>query len=213
MMYVFTPEKPRRLAGRNFCLTISYFLKKMVSPVRKLNNQHGAVLLMVLVSVTLLGLMAGIAGSSWQTIMQRSKEVDLIWKGNQIRRAIGSYYELSSGKGVPLKKFPESLDDLLLDPRSLEVTKHLRHLYPDPLTAEEWEIINAPNNRGIMGVRSRSTRTPMKQADFLEENKSFIGQQTYQGWTFIYLPKKRQQKVQQQSTKAQSTPAGGIPTN
>jgi len=68
-----------------------------------LNNQQGAILLMVLITVALMGLMAGIAGSSWQTIVQRAKEADLLWKGNQIRQAIGSYYEASQVGGAAPK--------------------------------------------------------------------------------------------------------------
>lgn len=173
-----------------------------------LHNQRGAILLMLLVSVSLLGLMAGIAGSSWQTIMQRSKEADLLWKGNQIRKAIGSYYEFSSSKGAKLNKFPESFEDLLQDSRALETTRYLRQLYRDPMTGEEWESIKAPNGGGIMGVRSTSEQKPMKQYGFSDENKKFIAQKTYQSWTFIYIPQKKQQ-----NTKVQPAQSGGISTN
>lgn len=190
MMYAFTPEKLRRLAGRNFCLAISYSLQKMIILKRQLNNQHGAVLLMVLVSVALLGLMAGVAGSSWQTIVQRAKEADLLWKGNQIRRAIGSYYETSHAGGAAPKSFPSKLDFLIKDPRFLEIKRHLRHLYPDPMTGGDWEIIQDPSGR-VMGVRSSSDKKPFKLDNFIEENKSFAGQQSYHDWQFVYQPKKQ----------------------
>ncbi len=156
----------------------------------QLNDQRGAVLLMVLVSVTLLGLLAGIAGSSWQTIMQRAKEADLLWKGNQIRRAIGSYYNTSLSQGSAPKVFPSALKDLIRDPRSLEIRSYLRRLYLDPMTGEEWEPIKDPSGR-IMGVRSRSDKVPFKQDDFTEENKSFSGQQSYHDWQFVIQPKKK----------------------
>jgi len=175
----------------------------------QVHSQRGAVLLMVLVSVTLLGLMAGIAGSSWRTIVQRSKEADLLWKGNQIRQAIGRYYEFSGSgtdtkaksTGKAMNKFPATLEDLLEDPRALEVTRYLRRLYPDPMTGEDWELIASPESDGIMGVISSSDKEPFKQSDFAEENKGFAGQKSYRGWQFVYQP------VKKSSTQKSSTPA------
>lgn len=172
--------------------------------ISQLNNQSGAVLLMVLVSVSLLGLMAGIAGSSWQTYMQKSKEADLLWKGNQIRDAIGRYYEfegvgtkiIGKSKTTKKKSFPQSLDDLLEDPRVLQTTRHLRRLYPDPMTGEDWELISSPQGGGVMGVRSPSTLKPFKQYGFSEDNKSFTVQLEYSGWSFIYSLKKKQKTAQ-----------------
>ena len=153
------------------------------------NSQRGAVLLMALVAITLLGLMAGIAGSSWQTIVQRAKEADLLWKGNQIRRAIGSYYNTSHAQGAAPKVFPSKLDFLIKDPRFLETKRHLRRLYVDPMTGGDWEVIKGPSGR-IMGVRSSSVKVPFKQDDFTEENESFVGQQSYHDWQFVFQPKK-----------------------
>ena len=156
----------------------------------QLTNQDGAVLLMVLISVTLLGLLAGIAGSSWKTIVQQAKEADLLWKGNQLRRAIGSYYHTSLSQSAAPKALPSLLEHLVQDPRSLETKHHLRRLYSDPMTGEDWEIIKDPSGR-IMGVRSSSDNVPFKQNNFLEENKNFAGQQSYRGWQFIYQPEKK----------------------
>ena len=171
---------------------IRCWLHTFLPPIKKTSrrhtvNQRGAVLLMVLISVTLLGLMSGIAGSSWQTIVQRNKEVDLLWKGNAIRQAIESYYHFSSLKGTELKQYPPSLEDLLQDPRALEITRHLRRLYPDPLNNDDWELIPAPGG-GIMGVKSTVDQTPFKQNGFAEQNKSFVGKQSYHDWAFTYTP-------------------------
>lgn len=158
--------------------------KKLFS---QLTNQQGAVLLMLLVSVTLLGLLAGIAGTSWQTIVQRGKEADLLWKGNQIRLAIGSYYNMSQDQGNTPKSFPSELAHLVKDPRSLETKHHLRKLFPDPMTGRDWVLIKDPSGR-IKGVRSASDKEPFQKDGFAEENKGFTGRQSYQGWQFIYQP-------------------------
>ena len=160
-------------------------LQKRTVLRRQLDDQRGTILLMVLVSITLLGLMAGIAGSSWQTIMQRANEADLLWKGNQIRRAIGKYYNTSHAQSAAPKAFPSELEFLIRDPRFLEVRRYLRNIYPDPMTGENWEVIKNSSGQ-IIGVRSSSDKVPFKLDNFAEENKSFVNQQSYHDWQFIY---------------------------
>ncbi len=62
-----------------------------VSPALKpLKGESGVTLVLVLVLMTILGLSAGIAGSTWSSLTRRAREADLLWKGGQIRAAIGS---------------------------------------------------------------------------------------------------------------------------
>lgn len=179
----------------------------------KSHNERGAVLLMVLVGVVLLGLMAGIAGSSWKTIVQRGQEEDLLWKGGQIRKAIGRYYEFqglgadNGSEGKTLKKgaFPKTLEELLEDPRVLTTTRHLRRLYKDPMTGDEWGVIVAPKGGGIMGVRSLSTEEPFKQDNFSEDNKAFSGKKSYSEWQFVYWPKKSKKTDKSGEKKSSQT--------
>ncbi|HKJ05780.1 MAG TPA: type II secretion system protein [Geopsychrobacteraceae bacterium] len=162
-----------------------------VSPVlsaRVAGNQRGGVLLFLLVAVTILGLSVGIAGSTWTSMVQRAKEEDLLWKGNQIAKAIGSYYQTKGAPGKPLV-YPRSVDQLLKDNRSLSASRHLRKPYLDPMTGEDWEWIKAPEG-GLKGVRSTSQKKPFKMDGFREENKSFAGMWQYRDWEFIYQPPK-----------------------
>lgn len=147
-------------------------------------------LLGVLVAVSLLGLMAGMAGSSWQTIRQREREADLLWKGGQIRKAIESFYNSSQGGGTA-NFYPTSLEQLVKDPRSLAPRRHLRRLYPDPMTGEDWVLIK--ENGRLKGVRSSSSLTPFKQDGFSQENESFTGKASYREWLFVYEAKTSQQ--------------------
>jgi type II secretory pathway pseudopilin PulG len=170
----------------------------MTHTVHKLKNQCGAVLLMILVSVTLFGLMAGIAGTSWQTMMQRHKENELLWRGTQIRKAIDSYYNFKPSETVAIKQFPSSLNDLIKDPRILTPIKHLRKLYSDPVAGADWILIMAPGG-GIMGVHSSSEAMPFKRYGFSEDNKLFNGQLRYIDWTFQYIPTKTNTKKKLES--------------
>jgi len=112
-------------------------------------REQGSVLLMILIFVTILGLLAGIAGSTWKTVTQRAKEQELLWRGTQIRQAIESYYK--TGHAGMKASFPGSFDDLIRDPRALGVVRHLRKKYLDPMTGEEWQIIRDSKGR-LQGV-------------------------------------------------------------
>lgn len=156
------------------------------SPWRLLANQAGISLLMVLVMLSILGLSAAMAGNSWTDLSRRAREADLLWKGNQIRAAIGSYYSKSHGQGAG-KIFPSRLDYLLKDPRFLQTTRHLRRLYADPMTGGDWELIKDPAGR-IKGVRSTLAEEPFKQSGFSQENRDFEGRTLYTEWEFVYQP-------------------------
>ncbi len=177
--------------------------------VRPLQNQRGVALIAVLVAVSLLGLMAGIAGSSWQTIRQRDREAELLWRGGQIRKAIESYYTMSHGQGTQ-KIYPSSLDNLVKDPRFVETRRHLRRLYLDPITGEDWIVLKDPNGR-IIGVRSRSELTPFKQDNFSEENKDLAGKQSYSEWLFVYEAKTAKKKTPTGSRATGANPSAATP--
>lgn len=162
-----------------------------------LQNQRGATLIVVLVIVAILGLSLGIAGSSWRTIVQRTKEQELLFRGDQYRQAIGSYYKMphAGAQGA----FPTRLEDLLKDPRSLQTVRHIRKLYKDPMTGEDWVLIRqggtvggtvtaSAATGGIIGVRSSSDLEPFKKDGFSKENEKFKDKEKYSQWEFVYEP-------------------------
>lgn len=150
------------------------------------DGQRGAALLLVLVTVAILGLATGIAGQSWRSLVQRSKEADLLWCGEQYRQAIQSYYQVKQG---PRNMYPTKLEDLLQDPRFPQPVRHLRRLYNDPMTGESWETIRAPQG-GIAGVRSSSTLKPFRQEGFPKEQEAFAKKNSYQEWEFVFQPQR-----------------------
>lgn len=152
-----------------------------------LHNQRGFTLMMVLVMVVILGLTLGMTGSSWKTITQRAKEQELLWRGDQYRRAIESYYTKAHA-GVAAA-YPRTLEDLLKDPRSLQTLRHIRQLYKDPMTGEDFVIIKSPDG-GISGVRSSSEEEPFQKDNFSEENEDFKEKTMYREWEFVYRSNK-----------------------
>ncbi len=160
-----------------------------------LKSDSGVTLVLVLVLMAILGLSAGLAGSTWSSLTRRAREADLLWKGGQVRAAIGTYYEASQGQGA-VKIYPSKLESLLKDPRFLQTKRHLRRPYVDPMTGSDWELIKDPAGR-IKGVRSTFKAEPFKQGDFMEENKDFAGRGLYSEWEFIYTPSKAKSAVEQ----------------
>lgn len=150
-----------------------------------LRNQRGAALMAVLLMVAIMGLGAGIAGMTWRTKVRQSKEQELLWRGEQYRKAIASYCQAAHGgaKG----KYPRSLEVLLEDPRFLHPVRHLRRPYKDPLTGDDFVLIR--NGAGdIIGVRSSSEQEPFKKDGFLAIYSSFTNRKQYLEWQFLFKP-------------------------
>jgi type II secretory pathway pseudopilin PulG len=172
---------------------------------------RGFTYLTVLFLVAFMGLGLAVAGQVWQTALMREREVQLLYAGNQYRRAIERYYV--SG----LNQFPRTLEDLLKDPRKPGTERYLRKLYPDPLTGKsEWGLVKGPDG-GIMGVFSQSEGKPIKTSGFAFVNRDFEGAAKYADWKFVYNPAALQAPVPQQlppgtpAPPAQAAPAGTPP--
>jgi len=150
-------------------------------------GQRGAVLLLLLVMVVILGLSAGMAGQSWQATMQKARESELLWRGQQYQQAIASYYTIKHGTQQML---PAKLEHLLRDPRFPGTVRHLRKLYNDPMTGEEWELVTDPAER-IIGVRSSSDLEPFRKDGFPKELEKLQGRTSYSAWEFVFVPAKQ----------------------
>ncbi len=122
-------------------------------------------------------------GTLWHTAAQREKEADLLFVGDQYRRAIEHFRAIPLPAGQ-LRRLPQSLDELLLDPRFPQTVRHLRRLYPDPMTGEvEWGLLKDAQG-GIAGVHSLSSSAPFKTANFPVRYAEFAGLGSYREWVF-----------------------------
>ncbi|MEO8163816.1 MAG: type II secretion system protein [Betaproteobacteria bacterium] len=137
----------------------------------------------LLVFITLISIGLSATGMVFHQQSRREKEKQLLFAGDQIRRAIGVYYEQTPGGQ---KHFPGSLEDLLLDRRYPNVQRYLRRIYIDPISgSKEWVPIRAPDG-GIMGVHSGATEQPLKTRDFPSGYEEFKDKTSYADWTFQY---------------------------
>ena len=145
----------------------------------------------LLAAIVIIGITLGSATKYWSHIALREKEKELLWRGNQYRNAIESYYRSKRPGRQPM--YPPSIDALLKDSRFRE-RRHLRKKYVDPMTGEDFEVVRDKARR-IIGVRSTSDAEPLKQRNFPPEYVDFEGKTKYSEWKFEFVPK--QQPAQQ----------------
>ena len=138
-----------------------------------------------LVLVVISGIALSSASQYWSALMTREKEKELLFRGDQICRAIDSYHKATPQGRQP--SYPLRIEDLLKDPRSLESRRHLRRLYTDPMTGGKWGIISDEKG-GVKGVFSLSEKAPLKSGGFPPGHESFESAKAYTDWKFVFNP-------------------------
>lgn len=145
-------------------------------------RQEGFTYLGLLMFIIISGIALASTGQVWHAEAQREKERELLFIGEQFRKAIGNYYENTTG-GV--KQYPLTLQDLLEDKRFPQARHHLRKIYRDPVTGTTaWGLIREQGR--ITGVYSLSNAKPFKQDGFSREYASFVNAEEYTNWRFIH---------------------------
>src|SRR5215831_21388476 len=146
--------------------------------------ERGFTYIGLLVAVVILGLLLTMASRVWTTTVQREREAQLLWVGHAYRHAIESYYRHGG-------RYPDSLQQLLLDDRSPALLRHLRQLYPDPMTGEaDWTLIPDVSGQRIIGVASRSQAPPIKRKGFELPDAALAETDSYAKWQFVYWPRR-----------------------
>ena len=141
--------------------------------------QRGFGYLLALFAIAAIGLLLAGAGEVWSTTMQREKEVELLWIGEQFRRAL-SRYQQSSPEAA--SRAPATLQELLEDRRFPTPRRHLRQIYRDPLTGQrDWGLVRLDGR--IVAIHSLSSARPLKQR-FDGRDADLTGKQRYSDWLF-----------------------------
>jgi type II secretory pathway pseudopilin PulG len=144
--------------------------------------QRGFTYFTVLFMVALMAGGLALVGEAWHTSAVREREAELLHAGNEYRKAIERYY--LSGP----RQYPKSLADLVRDPRQPGTVRHLRRLYPDPVTgSEEWGLVKSADG-GVAGVYSLSEAAPLKISGFGARDAAFEGKTKYSDWQFVFAP-------------------------
>jgi type II secretory pathway pseudopilin PulG len=128
-------------------------------------NQNGFTYILALTIVMIMGIMLGMVGQSWQTIAQREREKELLFRGSQIKEAIENWYHKTyipgGGAGSKTNKPLLDLKELLEGGQQASKKPYLPHtyatelddnpkcapdcpklkVYQDPMTGKNWNII------------------------------------------------------------------------
>jgi len=150
----------------------------------------------VMMLVVIIGIALSITGRYWSTVVQREKEEELLFRGDQIRKGIERYYKWTAGKHGGQGLYPESLEELLKSKYSGSPKRCLRRIYNDPITGKaDWVIFTDPVSKRVMGVRSASNEQPLKTSMFPFMYRDFEGKTKYGDWVFAF---KAQPQIQSQ---------------
>ncbi len=116
-------------------------------------HQHGLTLLAVLAALTVLALACDRVMQFASQQAQREREADLLHAGGAYARAIAAYHAATPGH---TKQWPPTLEALTEDRRFVQLRRHLRERYADPVTRSmDWGLLRAPDG-GIADVGVRS---------------------------------------------------------
>ncbi|UXY15212.1 hypothetical protein N8I74_18165 [Chitiniphilus purpureus] len=167
----------------------------------------GFAYLFLLFALLLLALGALLAVEVDATQVRREREEELRFIGGQFRAALRSYHRgaVVGGRG----EYPGELADLLADPRSQVVRRHLRALYRDPITGKaEWGVRREQGR--IVCVHSLSEAAPVKEEGFEPDEVGFAKAGRYRDWLFCDPPQRAADL--QNGTAPALTPLTPIPT-
>jgi hypothetical protein len=147
--------------------------------------QRGYALVFALMMVAAASLAAMVAVVGRETEAQREREAQLLFVGDQYRRALASYAGIAPSGGATT--YPAKLDELLEDKRITNPVRHLRQLYVDPMTGSaDWQL-ELQQGR-IVGLHSNSTKVPLRHANFPDRYGAFASAHSYADWHFSAAP-------------------------
>ncbi|HTZ32960.1 MAG TPA: hypothetical protein VMH31_10915 [Methylomirabilota bacterium] len=112
-------------------------------------DESGYAIVIVMFFLALLVILAAKAAPTVLSEVQREKEADMVWKGEQYARGVKLYY-------VKTKKFPTSLEDLTTNKTGI---RFMRQAYKDPMNKVDgsWRLIYVgPNGQLIGSLKNRS---------------------------------------------------------
>ncbi len=160
-------------------------------------GDRGYAMAALLVAMTVMAIVMGAALPTWKQTLQREKEEELIFRGNQYARAINQYQKKNANASPP------SIDTLIEQ-------RLLRKKFKDPVSPNEdgefqplyvasqagrqggaGAVLSTTQSGGIAGVVSKSTA---------ESIRVYNGKNHYNEWQFIALV---------QSSTAGTTGQGG----
>ena len=145
----------------------------------------------LLLAIATVALVVSAGASLLANDLRRDKELELLFAGDEIKRALETYHSKNTGGLYP---YPKQLDWLLRDPNQPSLQRYLRKIYRDPMHEPDeaasitlvgtWVPILGMGGQ-VIGVHSNSARAPLKTAGFPKHYEAFRGAKRYADWKFI----------------------------
>ena len=92
-----------------------------------MRSERGYAMAALLVGMAVMAIMLGVALPVWRTAVQREREAELVFRGEQYANAIEIFQRRTGG-------YPQTLD-------LLEKTRAIRRLYKDPITGGDFQPV------------------------------------------------------------------------
>ena len=147
------------------------------------HRQAGFTYLGLIIFVAIIGLVGAATLKIGSLLQRAAAEEELLEIGAAFSAALDSYAAATPRGASP---YPPSLAELLKDPRSPAVRRHLRKVYIDPLTGKaEWGIVYLGGGEtGIVAFHSLSNAKPLKIANFDSRFKGLDNREMISEWRF-----------------------------
>ena len=149
----------------------------------KARGQAGFTYLGLIIFVAIIGLVGAATLKIGSLLQRAAAEEELLEIGVAFSAALDSYAAATPRGASP---YPPSLAELLKDPRSPAVRRHLRKIYIDPLTGKaEWGIVYLGGGEtGVVAIHSLSNAKPLKIANFDSRFKGLDNKEMISEWRF-----------------------------
>lgn len=146
-------------------------------------RQSGFTYLGLIIFVAIIGLVGAATLKIGSLLQRAAAEEELLEIGAAFSAALDSYAAATPRGASP---YPPSLAELLKDPRSPAVRRHLRKIYVDPLTGKaEWGIVYLGGGEtGVVAIHSLSNARPLKIANFDSRFKGLDNKEMVSEWRF-----------------------------
>ena len=146
-------------------------------------RQAGFTYLGLIIFVAIIGLVGAATLKIGSLLQRAAAEEELLEIGAAFSAALDSYAAATPRGASP---YPPSLAELLKDPRSPAVRRHLRKVYVDPLTGKaEWGIVYLGDGEtGVVALHSLSNAKPLKVANFDSRFKGLDNKERIAEWRF-----------------------------
>lgn len=145
-------------------------------------EHRGFTYVSMIVLVFIVGLTAAMSVKLGALLNRRNAESELLMTGTTFIEALSSYADATE-PGQP--RSPNSLEELLRDPRFPGTRRHLRQIYVDPMTGtRDWGLVRNPENSRIIGVFSQSGDKPIKLDNFGPAYQHFKNKSRISEWRF-----------------------------